>query len=276
MTRWHLCRRTHCPRRPDSGQGGCQPGGEVSVHAAELRLGSGAGDENRIRTISLGSWTTCLQVVFSCCWNAADLVPTPPQMYRRRPLLTVANGTLMARRSWPSMGRCRQLAARRRPPGQGSPAPAGGGAPHSELFGHATRSAAARARLVRQDEHPRKAQRVRHAPGASRRRRLRWSPLRQHHVSVRSFGCTGGFRRSNERRRGSNQCSRRKTSQSRPESRFHDVAPVTRQCSERTLAGKISKKLSLRSLSEGPARRGQPSAGEGQAGRRPAGSVAPA
>jgi len=44
-----------------------------------------------------------------------------------------------------------------------------------------------------------------------------------------------GFRRSNERRRGSNQCSRRKTSQSRPESRFHDVAPVTRQCSERTL-----------------------------------------
>ena len=66
-------------------------------------------------TISLGSWTTCLQVVFSCCWNAADLVLTPPQMYRRRPLLTVANGTLMARRSWPSMGRCRQLAARRRP-----------------------------------------------------------------------------------------------------------------------------------------------------------------
>ena len=182
-----------------------------------------------------------MQVVFSCCWNAADLVLTPPQMYRRRPLLTVANGTLMARRSWPSMGRCRQLAARRRPPGQGSPAPAGGGAPHSELFEHATRSAAARARLVRQDEHPRKAQRVRHAPGASRRRRLRWSPLRQHHVSVRSFGCTGGFRRSNERRRGSNQCSRRKTSQSRPESRFHDVAPVTRQCSERTLAGKISK-----------------------------------
>jgi hypothetical protein len=46
------------------------------------------------------------------------------------------------------MGRCRQLAARRRPPGQGSPAPAGGGAPNSELFEHATRSAAARARLV--------------------------------------------------------------------------------------------------------------------------------
>jgi len=116
-----------------------------------------AGDENRTRTVSLGSWTTCLQVVFSCCWNAADLVLTPPQMYRRRPLLTVANGTLMAGRSWPSMGRCRQLAARRRPPGQGSPAPAGGGAPHSELFEHATRSAPARARLVRQDEHPRKA-----------------------------------------------------------------------------------------------------------------------
>lgn len=81
---------------------------------------------------------------------------------------TAVDGLLMARRSWPSMGRCRQLAARRRPPGQGSPAPAGGGAPHSELFEHATRSAAAGARLVRQDEHPRKAQRVRHAPGASR------------------------------------------------------------------------------------------------------------
>jgi hypothetical protein len=172
-----------------------------------------------------------------------DLVLTPPQMYRRRPLLTVANGTLMARRSWPSMGRCRQLAARRRPPGQGSPAPAGGGAPHSELFEHATRSAAARARLVRQDEHPRQAQRVRHAPGASRRRGLRWSPLRQHHVSVRSFGCTGGFRRSNERRRGSNQCSRRKTSQSHPESGCHDVAPRHPTMFRADVSRKISKTI---------------------------------
>lgn len=182
----------------------------------------------------------------------------------------------MARRIWPSMGRCRQLAARRRPPGQGSPAPAGGGAPHSELFEHATRSAAARARLVRQDEHPRKAQRVRHAPGASRRRRLRWSPLRQHHVSVRSFGCTGGFRRSNERRRGSNQCSRRKTSQSRPESRLHDVAPVTRQCSERRLAGKISKNYPC-----DPSAKVRPDAGSHRLVKvrragGPAGSMAPA
>jgi hypothetical protein len=39
--------------------------------------------------------TPCLQIVFSCCWNAADLVLTPPQMYRPRPLLTVANDAPM-------------------------------------------------------------------------------------------------------------------------------------------------------------------------------------
>jgi hypothetical protein len=81
-------------RRDDHGSG--------SRGGFDLGLHDGAGDGNRTRTVSLGSGTVPAA-------RGADLLTVETRSTRDWPLITLVNGTLMARRSWAPVGRMGQL-----------------------------------------------------------------------------------------------------------------------------------------------------------------------